>query len=65
MLLAAHRALGATLNYLGAAASAHTYLVQGMTLYDPQHRVSAFLYGEDPGVVCRSRRSGAVASWLS
>ena len=61
MLLAAHRALGATLNYLGAAASAHTYLVQGMTLYDPrQHRVSTFLYGEDPGVVCRSHAARAL-----
>jgi predicted ATPase len=30
------------------------HLVQGIALYDPQqHRASAFLYGEDPGVVCR------------
>ena len=56
MLVAAHRALGATLFYLGAVASAHTHLAQGMALYDSQqHRAAAFLYGEDAGVVCRSR----------
>ena len=55
MLVAAHRALGTTLFYLGAAASALTHLAQGMALYDPQqHRASAFLYGEDAGVVCYS-----------
>jgi hypothetical protein len=35
MRLEAHRALGATLFYLGAAASALTHLAQGMALYDP------------------------------
>src|SRR5262249_15360985 len=55
LLLAAHRALGATLLLLGTAASAHTHFAQGMALYDPQqHRAHAFLYGEDAGVVCRS-----------
>jgi predicted ATPase/class 3 adenylate cyclase len=59
MLLAAHRALGATLFFLGTVASAHTHFTQGIALYDPQqHRASAFLYGEDAGVVCHS-----VASW--
>ena len=54
MLLAAHRALGATLYYLGAVASAHTHFAQGIALYDlQQHRASTFLYGEDAGVVCR------------
>jgi predicted ATPase len=58
-LLAAHRALGATLFFLGTVASAHTHFTQGIALYDPQqHRASAFLYGEDAGVVCHS-----VASW--
>jgi len=53
MLLAAHRAVGATLFYLGAVASALPHFVQGLALYDPQqHRASAFLYGEDAGVVC-------------
>jgi predicted ATPase len=55
MLCVAHRALGATLFFLGDPASAYTHLVQGIALYDPQqHRVHAFLYGEDTGVVCRS-----------
>jgi predicted ATPase len=53
MLVAAYRALGATLLWLGAAAAALTHLTQGMALYDPQqHRASAFLYGEDAGVMC-------------
>ena len=53
MLLAAHRALGATLFYLGTVVSAHTHFTQGIALYNPQqHRASAFLYGEDAGVVC-------------
>jgi predicted ATPase len=62
MLLAAHRALGATLFCLGEAASAYTHLAQGLALYDPQqHRAYAFLYGEDGGVVCRSH--AALALW--
>jgi class 3 adenylate cyclase/predicted ATPase/energy-coupling factor transporter ATP-binding protein EcfA2 len=53
MRVAAHRALGATLFYLGETALAYTHLVQGMALYDPkQHRASAFLHGEDAGVIC-------------
>jgi predicted ATPase len=59
MLVAAHRALGATLFYLGAVASALTHLAQGMALYDSQqHRTAAFLYGDDAGVVCHS-----IATW--
>src|SRR5207247_8816944 len=55
MLVAAHRALGVTLYQLGAVASAHTHLAQGIALYDSQqHRAAAFLYGEDSGVVCHS-----------
>jgi len=55
MLCAAHRALGVTLFRLGAVASAHTHLAQGIALYDPQqHRATAFLHGEDAGVICRS-----------
>ncbi len=59
MLVAAHRALGATLFQLGAVACAQTHCAQGIALYDPkQHRASAFLYGEDAGVVCHS-----LAAW--
>src|SRR5262249_5184302 len=54
-LVAAHWACGTTLFFLGTAALAHTHLVQGMALYnDQQHRVQAFLSGENVGVVCRS-----------
>jgi len=59
MLLEAHRALGATLFYRGAGASALTHLAQGMAFYAPQqHRASTFLYGDDAGVVCHS-----IAAW--
>jgi class 3 adenylate cyclase/predicted ATPase len=55
MLCVAHRALGATLFWLGAPATAHTHFTQGIALYDSQqHRTSAFLYGEDAGVICHS-----------
>ena len=55
MLLAAHLHLGNTLFHLGAPAAAHTHFVQGIALYDSQqYRASAFLYGEDLGVYCRS-----------
>src|SRR5262249_23145447 len=63
MLMVAHRAIGQTLYNLGAAADAHTHLTQGIALYDPQqHRASAFLYGEDAGVVCHSFASWALWS---
>jgi predicted ATPase len=55
MLVAAHRALGTALFFLGTVAPAHTHFTQGVALYDPlQHRTSTFLYGEDPGVMCQS-----------
>jgi predicted ATPase len=53
ILLAAHRAGGTTLFWMGAVASAQTHFAQGIALYDPtQHRAYAFLYGEDAGVIC-------------
>jgi predicted ATPase len=53
MFLAAHQALGRTLFQVGAFTSAHTHFAQGIALYDPQqHRASAFLYGENAGVIC-------------
>jgi predicted ATPase len=62
MLLAAHRAVGATLFWMGAVTAAQTHFTQGIALYDPQqHRASAFLYGEDAGVICRI--FGAWALW--
>jgi predicted ATPase len=62
MLVAAHRALGTTLRYLGAAAEAYTHFAQGMALYDPQQqRAAALLYGDDAGVICHS--FSALALW--
>jgi TOMM system kinase/cyclase fusion protein len=64
ILLEAHRALGATLVFLGAGATAQMHLAQGIALYDPkQHRASTFLYGEDTGVACRSHAAHALW-WL-
>jgi class 3 adenylate cyclase/tetratricopeptide (TPR) repeat protein len=55
MLLAAHRAVGTTLLYLGATAEAHPHFTQGLALYDPQqHDNAVLLYGEDAGVICHS-----------
>jgi len=55
MLIAAHRAVGMTLFYMGAVAAGHQHFAQGMALYDPlQHRAAAFLYGENAGVICHS-----------
>jgi predicted ATPase len=55
MLVAVHRALGATLFWMGTAAKAHTHCTQGIALYDSQqHRTYALLYGEDTGVMCHS-----------
>ena len=33
---------------------------KGIALYDPRSTAPAFLYGEDPGVVCRIYAPGAV-----
>jgi len=56
LLVEAHYALGVTLFWLGELASARGYLEQSIALYDPQkHRPHAFLYGQDPGVICLSR----------
>jgi predicted ATPase len=55
MLVAAHRAVGATLYNLGMTAEAHTHYTQGIALYNPQqYRPSVFLHGQDSGVLCRS-----------
>jgi class 3 adenylate cyclase/predicted ATPase/energy-coupling factor transporter ATP-binding protein EcfA2 len=61
MRIAAYRAFGSTLLMLGALAAAHTRFAQGIALYDPtQHRASAFRYGDDAGIVCRSRLAWAL-----
>src|SRR2546430_12373108 len=38
MLVGAHRALGTTLFWMGAVASAQTHFAQGIALYDPKQR---------------------------
>jgi len=40
--------------WLGELAPARAHLEQGIALYHPQHRSHAFVYGQDPGVLCRS-----------
>ena len=60
--LEAHYALGNTLNYLGEFAAAQAHFAQVIALYDPQqHHAHAYLYGQDPGVVCR--HYAAVTLW--
>ncbi|OGO17115.1 MAG: hypothetical protein A2Z14_13250 [Chloroflexi bacterium RBG_16_48_8] len=53
--LQAHEALGSTLFYLGELPLARVHLEKGIDLYNAQeHQAHAFLYGQDPGVACRS-----------
>ncbi|MBI3300989.1 MAG: hypothetical protein HYZ72_02775 [Deltaproteobacteria bacterium] len=62
LLLEARLALGATLVWLGEFAPAREHFKQNLALYDPQkHRSHAFLYGQDPGMVCLSY--AAYALW--
>jgi predicted ATPase len=59
----AHQALGHTLFYLGALASARKHLEQGITLVDPsQHHALAVCYGIAPGVMCLTH--AAYALWM-
>jgi len=54
LLLEAHRVMGQTMYWLGEMAVAREHFEQGMALYNPQkHRSHAFLYGQDPAVICR------------
>jgi predicted ATPase len=51
----AHYALGCSLFLLGELAQGREHLEQGIALYHPQsHRSYAFLYSQDPRVVCSS-----------
>src|SRR5262249_11306158 len=63
MLVVARSALGVTLSYLGAVATAYTHCTQGIALYDSQqHRATASLATYDTGVVCHS--TAARTLWL-
>jgi predicted ATPase len=56
LLLEAHRVMGQTMFCLGEMAPARAHFEQGMALYDPQqHRSHAFVYGQDPAVMCRGQ----------
>jgi class 3 adenylate cyclase/predicted ATPase len=62
LLLQAHLALGETLFWLGEVDSARTHLEHSLRLYDTQqHRPHAFLYGNNPAVVCHTY--SALALW--
>ena len=64
LLVGAHRALGATLFYLGEINAARKHLDQGVALYDPQQHSSYLLFGVvDPGVACLSYAAWALW-WL-
>lgn len=63
LLLLACRVRGQTLFLLGELAQGQADLEQGITHYDPAcHSDLVSLYGQDPGVVCRSWE--ALALWL-
>jgi predicted ATPase len=55
LLLEAQRPLGVTLWYLGEFTAALEHVEEAIAHYDPEKdRAHAFVYGQDPGVVCRS-----------
>jgi predicted ATPase len=61
LLVAAHNALGQTLFYLGAFASARTHLEEGVAIYDPQqHHSHALQYVDNPGLHCLTFASWAL-----
>ena len=63
LLLEGSMLLGSILLWRGDLRLARTYLEQGLTLYDrQQHHAHAFVYGQDPGVVCSANMSYVL--WL-
>jgi len=63
LLLESHRVMGQTMFWLGEMAAARAHCEQGMALYDPQqHHSHAFVYGQDPGVMCLG--FAAMAIWM-
>ena len=63
LLLEGSMLLGSILLWRGDLRLARTYLEQGLTLYDrQQHHAHAFVYGQDPGVVCHANTSYTL--WL-
>jgi predicted ATPase len=63
LALQAHQAMGMTAFCRGEPVVAVRHVEQAGALYDPdRHRTHAFMFGQDPGVICKS--FGAVALWL-
>ena len=63
LLLEATLGQGSALLWSGQPARGQQHFERGMSLYDAaQHRSHAFVYGQDPGVVCRTHT--AFALWL-
>jgi predicted ATPase len=63
LALQAHQALGMTAFCRGKPDAALRHVEQAAALYDEQrHRTHAFLFGQDPGVICKAY--GAVVLWL-
>src|SRR5262249_46676621 len=61
-LLQAHNSLGAPLFHLGEFEQALAHFERGLDLYDPErHRSHAYLYVQDPKVVCLAR--SALTLW--
>ncbi len=61
--LQAHQALGLTALCRGIPAECLQHVEQVAALYNPdRHRAHAFMFGQDPGVICKAY--GAVALWL-
>jgi class 3 adenylate cyclase/predicted ATPase len=61
LFLEAHNSIGAISYFLGDLALAREHCEQGIALYDHrQHASHAFLYGQDPGVTCRTYEAGAL-----
>lgn len=63
LALQSHQALGMTAFCRGQPAEAVWHVEQVSTLYDSdRHRKHAFLFGQDPSVMCKSY--GTIALWL-
>lgn len=63
LLMLAHHASGVTLSALGQHSDALGELEQAIAIHDPErHASTAFAYGQDSGVVCRSQ--AAFSLWF-
>jgi predicted ATPase len=63
LLLEGHRVMGQTMFWLGELTLSQTHFGKGMAIYDPkQHRSHAFVYGQDPSILCRG--FAAWSLWL-